>query len=205
VVAEHRAKAAAKAAAPAPAPLTEEEKAERKRAKKQRQKETRAASRTPAASADSGTPAPTPTASLAADGDPIPVYGEGNPEAKGERKGEDEPMKEEDAAQGKFNCYCGKWLRRHTDFLFEHDWVGVFRGRCFECSEYEDPTEFKRASKASWIELQKTRGLQSERARQISYQGMVALTKQLAPEMSNHKVTTNQNKQIPPPIKKKPV
>ena len=137
-------------------------------------------------------PSPSPSSSSSGEGGGIPVYREPSPEATGKGDGDGEAKgKGEGEGEGKFRrSGCGLWVKYHTDFLFEHDWVGVFRGLCFACSDYDDKAEFTRASKSSWLELQKTRGLHHERAREIEHKGMVALMRQIAPDLSNNAVRT---------------
>ena len=71
------------------------------------------------------------------EGSLIPVYGEGDPEAQvpaveaQAQVGADDTCK----PKPKFRCSaCGEYVSRHTDFLFEHDWCGEFRGKCGKCS-----------------------------------------------------------------------
>ena len=101
--------------------------------------------------------------------EPIPVYGEG--EAEAGRSGES-------SKSSKFRCGgCGDYVARHSDFLFEWDWCGEFRGKCWECSkeQFENEKAFQRACKNSWNKLRQARGEELQRARVIEYKGVEAL------------------------------
>ena len=113
----------------------------------------------------------------------IPVYGEVGTEAQASSaKTPAMPVHGEVGAEAdgktKFRCSgCGTNVTRHTDFLFEHDWCGEFRGRCEGCcsDEFKTSKDFHRAAKNSWFKLQQTRKMNHERARMIEFQGVAAL------------------------------